>query len=81
MENPTLEVEIQGYTDNIGTEEFNQELSLKRANTVLNYLVAKGISAKRLTATGYGGNNPVADNSKESGRSLNRRIEFKITKY
>ena len=75
---PELKIEIQGYTDNIGIEVKNQRLSLERAVTVMNYLIAKGIAADRLTAVGFGSKNPVADNNTESGRLLNRRIEFKV---
>jgi len=78
LENPSLNVEIQGYTDNIGSEEYNKKLSQKRADAVKNYLISKGVSANRLKAVGYGEANPVADNKTAEGRAMNRRIEFKI---
>jgi outer membrane protein OmpA-like peptidoglycan-associated protein len=76
--NTDLKIEIQGYTDILGSEERNQKLSLDRAVAVMNYLIAKGVKADRLKAVGLGEKNPVGDNKKESGRKLNRRIEFKI---
>jgi OOP family OmpA-OmpF porin len=77
---PDIKVEIEGYTDYIGTEAYNQELSLDRAQTVKAYLVSKGIASSRLTTVGYGKNNPVANNDTEEGRAMNRRIVFRIIK-
>lgn len=71
-------VEIQGYTDSDGSAVRNKELSQQRADAVKNYLVEKGISASRLTAVGYGPENPVAPNTSSANKSLNRRIEFKL---
>ena len=73
-------VEIQGYTDYIGTDEYNQELSVQRAVTVKDYLVSKGIAESRLTTVGFGKGNPVANNDTEEGRTMNRRIVFKIVR-
>jgi len=70
-----LRVEIAGHTDNVGDEDANKSLSMKRARAVLNYLVSKGISKSRMTARGYGMERPVASNSTEDGRAANRRIE------
>jgi outer membrane protein OmpA-like peptidoglycan-associated protein/opacity protein-like surface antigen len=78
--NPDIKVEVQGHTDNIGSESYNQTLSLERAETVRNFLISKGISANRLMAKGYGESNPISDNSSPQGRELNRRIEFKVIK-
>lgn len=75
---PDLNVEIQGFTDNIGSETYNKTLSQKRADAVKKYLMSKGINQSRLTATGYGESNPVADNMTAEGRAMNRRIEFKV---
>jgi len=80
IQNPDLNIEIQGYTDNIGSEKFNKQLSEKRATAVRDYLVARGVSEKRLKIVGFGSANPVADNKTADGRALNRRIEFKIVK-
>lgn len=75
-----LRIEIQGHTDNIGSDEYNQRLSERRAETVRNYLVAQGIDPNRLTTKGYGESVPIADNNTPEGRALNRRIEFKVIK-
>jgi OmpA-OmpF porin, OOP family len=78
VENPEVNVEISGHTDNTGTLTYNMQLSQKRAMAVYDYLIQNGIPAKRLSAKGYGPNKPVADNSSEEGRQQNRRIEFKL---
>ena len=78
LKNREVSIEIQGYTDNIGTEAYNKALSQKRAEIVKNYLVSKGIDSGRLTAIGMGESDPVADNRTADGRALNRRIEFKV---
>lgn len=77
-DNPNFDVEIEGYTDYIGPDEYNYELSLQRALTVKNYLVSQGIDADRLSTVGYGKGNPVADNTTAEGRAMNRRIVFRI---
>lgn len=77
-DNPSLKIEIQGYTDNVGKVAANQKLSEARANAVKDYLVSKGIAASRLTAVGYGSANPIADNTTPAGRAENRRIELKV---
>jgi OOP family OmpA-OmpF porin len=74
--NPGMNVELQGHTDNIGTKEYNMGLSLRRANAVADYLANNGISKDRLTTKGFGFSKPVALNSTEIGRSLNRRVEL-----
>ncbi|MBN1300623.1 MAG: OmpA family protein [Melioribacteraceae bacterium] len=76
--NPQMKVEIQGHTDNIGSEQANQRLSLKRAQAVKDYLTSRGVSANRLSIKGFGETMPIADNKTASGRNANRRIEFKI---
>lgn len=77
-QNQNVQVEIAGHTDNQGGEEFNQELSQKRAETVMDYLVSQGIASARLRAVGYGFSQPVADNSTAEGRARNRRTEVRI---
>jgi outer membrane protein OmpA-like peptidoglycan-associated protein len=71
-----VKVEVAGYTDSRGTDEYNQNLSVRRADAVRTYLIGKGIAADRLTAKGYGESNPVADNDTDEGRSENRRVEL-----
>jgi outer membrane protein OmpA-like peptidoglycan-associated protein len=78
-DNPTIIVEIQGYTDSQGSDEYNLKLSDQRASSVVDYLVHNyGISTTRLTAKGYGEAKPIAANDTDSGRALNRRVEFVI---
>ncbi|MDB9822995.1 OmpA family protein [Deltaproteobacteria bacterium] len=74
--NPGLRIEIQGHTDNIGAEKYNQNLSEKRARAVMEYIIEKGINEDRLTAVGYGFTRPIASNSTPEGRSLNRRTQI-----
>lgn len=78
--NTSIVIEISGHTDNIGSPEYNLELSSKRANTVKEYLEGKGIEGIRLLSRGYGHAKPIADNDTEEGRAKNRRTEFKIIK-
>jgi outer membrane protein OmpA-like peptidoglycan-associated protein len=77
-ENKGLHMEIGGYTDSTGSAEYNQNLSEKRALSVVNYLIAKGISSDRLKPKGYGNTSPIGSNVTEEGRRLNRRTEAKI---
>lgn len=75
-ENPQLRVEIQGHTDSIGNEAYNQQLSEKRAESVKNYLIQQGISRDRLTSKGYGESRPRFPNDTEENRFRNRRVEM-----
>jgi len=77
-ENPTLKVEISGHTDNVGSADYNQKLSQDRSQSVVNYLIEKGIDKKQLTFAGYGFSRPLISNDTEKGRQLNRRTEFEI---
>lgn len=77
-ENPTLKVQINGYTDNVGKPADNLKLSENRAKSVVDYLVSEGIDMKRLAYKGFGETKPIADNKTESGRAQNRRTEFVI---
>jgi len=74
--NPGLRVRIEGHTDNVGTAAYNMKLSLRRANSVMNYLMKKGVAKDRLSAEGYGLTKSIAPNSTEEGRALNRRVEL-----
>ncbi|OGB60136.1 MAG: hypothetical protein A2Y94_12185 [Caldithrix sp. RBG_13_44_9] len=76
VDNPGIEVEIQGYTDNTGSYQRNMELSKQRADAVKIYLMGKGIDAIRIRTRGFGPENPIAPNSTKDGRARNRRIEF-----
>lgn len=78
ISNPGIVVEIGGYTDATGSDEYNQALSEKRAMSVVNYLINNGIAAERLKHKGYGNSSPVGDNITTEGRKLNRRTEVKI---
>ena len=73
-----LSIEIQAYTDSMGKAAYNQSLSEKRADSVREYMIGKGIAANRMEAKGYGESNPIADNSTREGRATNRRVELKI---
>ena len=81
LENPTIEIELEGHTDNQGNADANKTLSEERVEAVKKYLVEKGIDAQRISGIGYGGSKPIADNSVEATRKLNRRVEFKIVKF
>jgi OOP family OmpA-OmpF porin len=74
--NPAMSVELAGHTDNVGTEAYNMDLSLRRSNSVAAYLVSKGILRNRLATTGFGFKHPVALNGTDFGRSLNRRVDL-----
>lgn len=75
---PTMRVEIGGHTDNSGVDDYNMELSRRRANAVRDMLVRGGADASRITAVGYGKTKPISPNDSRQGRSLNRRTEFII---
>lgn len=80
QQNPTMQVEIAGHTDVVGTKNYNMFLSQKRAEAVKDFLTKKGIDSRRIKAVGYGKNKPLASNDDEKeGRELNRRVEFKVT--
>jgi outer membrane protein OmpA-like peptidoglycan-associated protein len=77
-EYPGLKVEVSGHTDDVGTREYNVDLAQKRADSVKQYLVDRGVAADRIKTRGAGPDEPIADNTKAAGRAKNRRIEFKI---
>ncbi len=76
---PKIEVRIEGHTDSQGKDKFNKTLSRKRAESVRKYLIGKGVDGARMTAEGFGEEQPVADNRTKDGRAQNRRVEFIIT--
>jgi OOP family OmpA-OmpF porin len=77
-ENKSLVIEISGHTDNTGTDEINDKLSLERANAVKDNLLKGGIDTSRIRTKGYGKSKPKADNATEEGRQINRRVEIEI---
>jgi outer membrane protein OmpA-like peptidoglycan-associated protein len=79
LAHPDLRVQVEGYTDNVGGESYNQKLSEQRANTVQSFLIAQGLSPQNVSAIGYGMANPVADNSTAAGRKQNRRVEMVVS--
>jgi len=79
MSKPTIRLEVQGHTDNIGGIEFNQALSERRAKAVMDALISKGIEERRLRYRGFGYSQPEVSNDTEEGRAQNRRTMFKVT--
>ncbi len=78
---PTLkQMVIQGHTDSIGPEEYNQRLSENRAKSVMEFLISQGIAKEKLSSVGYGETRPIADNGNYQGRQKNRRVEFQINR-
>jgi len=77
--NSTYIIEVQGHTDNVGGNDYNITLSNKRAASVRQYLIEKGVTEDRITSNGYGYNKPVASNTSKIGRMTNRRVEFVVT--
>lgn len=80
QEKPTTNVLIEGHTDSTNTDQYNLNLSQRRAQAVISWLVRSGIAKNRLAAKGFGETKPVADNSTLQGRALNRRVEVSVTK-
>jgi len=77
--NSKMKIEVSANTDNVGTETYNDLLSIKRANAVVNYMLkTAGIDSNRITMKHFGEANPIASNKTAKGRKLNRRVEFKI---
>lgn len=77
--NPDTNINVYGYTDSKGTDEYNLSLSQRRAESVISYLVSRGIAKSRLYAMGMGEKDPVASNDSDAGRAQNRRVEFAIS--
>ena len=73
---PDVRLRVEGHTDSIGAESYNQGLSQRRAESVRDHLVGQGLGARRLEARGYGESRPIADNGTDEGRRLNRRVEL-----
>jgi len=73
---PRKKIEVQGHTDNVGVDAYNQTLSEAPAKTILTWLTQHGIAGDRLTANGFGKTRPIADNATDAGRAKNRRVEI-----
>lgn len=78
--NPTLEIEISGHTDDKGSDTYNQKLSQNRANSVKKYVVSKGIPSSKIIAKGYGESQPEVPNDSDENRQINRRVQFTVLK-
>ncbi len=78
LTNPTLKIQIEGHTDNVGSVASNQRLSETRALEVKRFLISKGVDESRLSTVGFGATKPISDNKSAQGKAFNRRIEFKI---
>jgi outer membrane protein OmpA-like peptidoglycan-associated protein len=76
---PNLKVQVEGYTDNVGSEQYNLTLSQQRGDAVREYLISQGVSADNITSTGYGLTNPIADNATAAGRAQNRRVQMVVS--
>ena len=76
--NPQVTMTVAGHTDDVGSDEINQALSEQRAQSVVDYLVSRGVDAERLVPIGVGETEPIGDNTTEAGRQLNRRIEVDL---
>ena len=76
---PDLKVQVEGYTDNVGGDQYNLTLSQQRGDAVRSYLVSQGVNPNNITATGYGMSNPVADNATAAGRAQNRRVNLVVS--
>jgi outer membrane protein OmpA-like peptidoglycan-associated protein len=79
LAHPDLKVQVEGHTDSIGSEEYNQKLSEERAGSVKDYLVTQNVQDNNVTAEGFGKSNPIADNSTAAGRAKNRRVELVVS--
>ena len=77
-ENPDRKVDLEGHTDWTGTDKYNEGLSLRRAASVKNYLIKKGVDTSRIATRGFGEAKPIADNKTKDGRAKNRRVEVKV---
>jgi outer membrane protein OmpA-like peptidoglycan-associated protein len=76
---PNLKLQVEGYTDNIGTDEYNQKLSEERAEAVRDYLTSQSVQEANISAQGYGKSDPIADNSTNAGRAQNRRVQLVVS--
>jgi len=78
-EHATITVAVEGHTDSVGSDAYNQKLSERRAQAAVDYLVSQGVDASRLQPTGYGESKPMASNDTADGRAQNRRVDLVVT--
>jgi outer membrane protein OmpA-like peptidoglycan-associated protein len=78
LSHPGLSMQIEGHTDSVGTDEFNQQLSERRSGMVRDFLVDQGVAASTITARGFGKTQPVATNDTPEGRQRNRRVDLVV---
>jgi outer membrane protein OmpA-like peptidoglycan-associated protein len=76
---PNLQLQVEGYTDNVGSEQFNEKLSQQRADAVRDYLASQGVTQTNISSAGYGESDPVADNATAQGRAENRRVQLVVS--
>jgi outer membrane protein OmpA-like peptidoglycan-associated protein len=76
---PGLKIQVEGHTDSVGSDEYNQRLSESRANAVRDYVTGQGVPAGSVTAVGFGKQKPVASNDSAAGRQQNRRVEMVVS--
>jgi outer membrane protein OmpA-like peptidoglycan-associated protein len=76
---PSLHLQVEGHTDSVGSDEYNQQLSERRADAVRDYIVQQGISAASIEAKGFGKTEPIASNETSEGRQQNRRVELVLS--
>lgn len=79
QEYPDTDIEVQGHTDDVGTDSYNKGLSKRRASAVYNYLVSNGVDARRMNTRGFGESAPTYSNDTKEGQAKNRRVDFLIT--
>ena len=79
LSHPGLKLEVDGYTDSIGSDAYNQKLSEERADSVRGYLLQQGLASDNVTSRGFGKENPVASNDNAAGRQMNRRVELVVS--
>lgn len=79
LKNPSLKLMVRAHTDSVGTDDYNLDLSRRRANSVVAYLIQKGVPPTFVRGRGLGSSEPIADNSTDEGRAKNRRVEFRVT--
>jgi outer membrane protein OmpA-like peptidoglycan-associated protein len=78
LAHPGLTLQIEGHTDSVGSDEFNQQLSERRSDTVRDFLAEQGVAGSSMSARGFGKNQPVASNDTPEGRQRNRRVELVV---